>query len=45
MTLHKSKGLEFDAVIHADLYEWGLPSKKVENNNFKEPLYQTGNRI
>ena len=39
MTLHKSKGLEFDAVIHADLYEWGLPSKKVENNNFKEPLY------
>ncbi|MDW3650997.1 MAG: ATP-dependent helicase [Bacteroidia bacterium] len=29
MTLHKSKGLEFEIVFHLDLYEWGLPAKKV----------------
>ena len=34
MTLHKSKGLEFDVVIHLDLYEWVLPHKIVENNDF-----------
>lgn len=26
MTLHKSKGLEFDIVFHLDLYQWTLPS-------------------
>jgi len=25
MTLHKSKGLEFEVVIHLDLYDWILP--------------------
>lgn len=25
MTLHKSKGLEFDLVIHLDLYDWVFP--------------------
>jgi DNA helicase-2/ATP-dependent DNA helicase PcrA len=25
MTLHKSKGLEFDLVFHLDLYRWILP--------------------
>lgn len=25
MTLHKSKGLEFDVVIHLDLVEWSIP--------------------
>jgi DNA helicase-2/ATP-dependent DNA helicase PcrA len=27
MTIHKSKGLEFDIVFHLDLYEWILPSR------------------
>lgn len=39
MTLHKSKGLEFDAIIHLDLYEWILPHKIVENNDFDNPIY------
>lgn len=40
MTLHKSKGLEFELVIHLDLYEWILPSKKPgENNDFNNPVY------
>lgn len=29
MTLHKSKGLEFDVVIHLDLYNWILPQRTV----------------
>ena len=33
MTLHKSKGLEFDLVYHLDLYEWILPAKTITNNN------------
>ncbi|MGN6265817.1 MAG: UvrD-helicase domain-containing protein [Ginsengibacter sp.] len=28
MSLHKSKGLEFDMVFHLDLYEWILPKKE-----------------
>jgi len=28
MTLHKSKGLEFDIVFHLDLYKWILPQYK-----------------
>ncbi|PZW37625.1 DNA helicase-2/ATP-dependent DNA helicase PcrA [Mesonia algae] len=40
MTLHKSKGLEFDVVIHLDLYEWILPKKKPgPNNDFNNPIY------
>lgn len=40
MTLHKSKGLEFDLVIHLDLYEWILPSKQAgPNNDFNNPVY------
>ncbi|HEY2582744.1 MAG TPA: ATP-dependent helicase [Mucilaginibacter sp.] len=31
MTLHKSKGLEFDVVFHLDMYEWILPKKEIEN--------------
>lgn len=27
MTLHKSKGLEFDIVFHMDLYKWILPNE------------------
>ncbi|PTV98372.1 DNA helicase-2/ATP-dependent DNA helicase PcrA [Halanaerobium saccharolyticum] len=30
MTIHKSKGLEFDVVFHLDLYEWILPSKRIK---------------
>lgn len=40
LTLHKSKGLEYDVVIHLDLYEWILPNKKPgPNNDFKNPIY------
>ena len=40
-TLHKSKGLEFDVVIHLDLYEWILPKKKPgDNNDFDNPVYE-----
>jgi superfamily I DNA/RNA helicase len=40
MTLHKSKGLEFDLVIHLDLYEWVLPSKQPgANSDFNNPIY------
>ena len=31
MTLHKSKGLEFDLVFHLDLYEWILPKKLIDS--------------
>ena len=30
MTIHKSKGLEFDVVFHLDLHEWILPSERIE---------------
>lgn len=33
MTLHKSKGLEFDVVFHLDLYEWVFPQKGRGANN------------
>lgn len=39
MTLHKSKGLEFDAVFHLDLHEWILPQKSIENNDWDNPRY------
>ncbi|RMO78293.1 UvrD-helicase domain-containing protein [Pseudomonas syringae group genomosp. 3] len=32
MTLHKSKGLEFDLVIHLDLYDWVFPTRKYTGN-------------
>ena len=34
MTLHKSKGLEFDLVFHLNLHEWILPYKKPINGDF-----------
>lgn len=38
MTLHKSKGLEFDIVFHLDLYEWVFPSKRPgPGNDFNNP--------
>lgn len=27
MTLHKSKGLEFNIVFHMDMYRWILPNE------------------
>ena len=35
MTIHKSKGLEFDIVIHLDLYGYILPSYDAYNNPAK----------
>ena len=40
LTLHKSKGLEYDVIIHIDLYEWVLPNKKPgPNDDFKNPVF------
>jgi DNA helicase-2/ATP-dependent DNA helicase PcrA len=40
LTLHKSKGMEYDLIIHLDLHEWSFPSKRPgENNDFKNPVY------
>jgi DNA helicase-2/ATP-dependent DNA helicase PcrA len=39
MTLHKSKGLEFEVVIHLDLYEWILPKRNYTGNWDDPPEY------
>ncbi|MBE6221031.1 MAG: ATP-dependent helicase [Rikenellaceae bacterium] len=39
MTLHKSKGLEFDIVFHLNVCEWELPSKRIVNNDFHQQEY------
>jgi len=39
MTLHKSKGLEFDLVIHLDLNEWVLPRKEATNGDWNNPRF------
>lgn len=40
LTLHKSKGLEYDFVIHLDLYEWIFPNKQPgPNKDFNNPIY------
>ena len=45
LTLHKSKGLEFDVIIHLDLYEWVFPNKKPgANNDFNNPVYGDWNQ-
>ncbi len=38
MTLHKSKGLEFDIVFHLDLYQWIIPSYAAINGDQKEKI-------
>ncbi|WP_441253052.1 UvrD-helicase domain-containing protein [Pseudomonas putida] len=38
MTLHKSKGLEFDIVIHLDLVDWVFP-KRIPGANFNDKIY------
>ena len=45
LTLHKSKGLEFDVVIHLDLYEWVFPNKRPgPNNDFNNPVFGDWNQ-
>ena len=45
LTLHKSKGLEYDVVIHLDLYEWVFPNKGPgPNNDFNNPIYGDWNQ-
>lgn len=43
MTLHKSKGLEFDIVFHLDLYEWVFPYRRY-TGNWDEVVYPTWNQ-
>jgi DNA helicase-2/ATP-dependent DNA helicase PcrA len=38
MTLHKSKGLEFEVVFHLDLYDWVFPFREY-TGNFNEHSY------
>ncbi|CEG59373.1 UvrD-helicase domain-containing protein [Legionella fallonii] len=38
MTLHKSKGLEFDVVFHLDLYQWTIPSYEAVKGNTNEMI-------
>lgn len=40
LTIHKSKGLEYDFVFHLDLYEWVFPNKRPgPNNDFNNPVF------
>jgi len=34
MTLHKSKGLEFDVVLHLDLYDWVSPIREYVKGSY-----------
>jgi DNA helicase-2/ATP-dependent DNA helicase PcrA len=36
MTLHKSKGLEFDVVFHLDLHDWVIPKRIVVQGDYDE---------
>lgn len=38
MTLHKSKGLEFEIVFHMDLYDWTFPRRDVDAEEWKQTL-------
>lgn len=42
MTLHKSKGLEFELVIHLDLYKWILPNEYNEDPTQDINLHYVG---
>lgn len=39
MTLHKSKGLEFDYVFHLNLNEWELPAKAPKDGDFNNSSF------
>lgn len=38
LTLHKSKGLEFNIVFHLDLYEWSLPYKNCTKEEYTQAM-------
>lgn len=38
MTLHKSKGLEFEIVFHMDLYDWTFPRRDIDSEEWKQTL-------
>lgn len=38
MTLHKSKGLEFDVVFHMDLYDWIFPRRDISQEEYQQDL-------
>ncbi len=38
MTLHKSKGLEFEIVFHMDLYDWTFPRRNISEDDLKQTL-------
>lgn len=45
LTIHKSKGLEYDVVLHLDLHEWVLPNKQPgANGDFNNPVYGDWNQ-
>lgn len=39
MTLHKSKGLEFDVVFHLNLNQWEFPGKKIVDGDFNNTTF------
>lgn len=43
MTLHKSKGLEFEVVFHLDLYDWVFPYRKY-TGDWGDYLYPSWNQ-
>ena len=43
MTLHKSKGLEFEIVFHLDLYDWVFPYREY-TGNFNDEVYPSWNQ-
>lgn len=38
MTLHKSKGLEFNIVFHMDLYKWVIPFENISHDDWIQAL-------
>lgn len=44
MTLHKSKGLEFDIVFHLNLNEWEFPSREYIQGDYSTKKYQSWNQ-
>lgn len=40
MTLHKAKGLEFDLVFHADLYDHVIPTRRYPPGTFGQIIFQ-----
>ncbi|AQV99264.1 DNA/RNA helicase (plasmid) [Cupriavidus necator] len=40
MTLHKAKGLEFDLVFHADLYDHVVPTRRYPPGRFGEVIFE-----